>query len=48
MQHYVYTHQLRYADFDAAKDSFDYTVPVPQIMETVFVKSCQSIRQHFP
>lgn len=48
MAHYDYTRQLRYADFDAAKDSFDYRQPVPQMMETIFVRSCQSIRQHFP
>jgi hypothetical protein len=48
MQHYDYTHQLRYQDFDAAKDSFDYKNPIPQMMETMFVSSCAPLRAHFP
>ena len=47
LQHYDYTHQLRYQDFDAAKDSFDYKNPVPQVMETMFVNSCTPLRKHF-
>lgn len=48
MTHYDYTHQLRYQDFDAAKDSFDYKNPVPQVMADAFVASCASLRKHFP
>lgn len=48
LQHYDYTHQLKYAEFDAAKDSFDYTNPVPEAWETMFVASCASMRKHFP
>jgi uncharacterized LabA/DUF88 family protein len=44
MQHYDYTHQLKYADFDQARDSFDYGNPLPQQLEDAFVASCQSLR----
>lgn len=44
LQHYDYTHQLRCAHFDAARDSFDYANPVPKMMEDAFVASCASLR----
>ena len=48
MAHYDSTRQLRYPDFDAARDSFDYKTGVPQTMEDMFVKTCAPVRQHFP
>lgn len=39
LQHYDYTHQLRYQDFDCAKDNFNYKNDVPQAMETMFVST---------
>jgi uncharacterized LabA/DUF88 family protein len=47
LQHYDYTHQLQYADFDAARDSFDYKNPVPRTMEDLFVSTCGGIRAGF-
>ena len=44
MKHYDFTHQLRYADFDAARDSFDYRQPVPRSMADMFVASCAPLR----
>ncbi len=44
LQHYDYTHQLRYPDFDAAQDSFDYTNPVSQAMADMFVAACATAR----
>jgi len=48
LKHYDYTHQLRYPDFDAARDSFDYKNPVAQAMEDMFATTCAPVRQHFP
>lgn len=48
LQHYDYTHQLRYPDFDAARDSFDYRNPVPQVMADAFAASVAPLRQNFP
>jgi uncharacterized LabA/DUF88 family protein len=42
--HYDFTHQLRRADFDAARDSFDYHNPLPQAMADLFVNSCATLR----
>jgi len=47
LTHYDYTRQLRYADFDAARDSFDYSQAVDQAMEEVFAASCAPLRKHF-
>jgi uncharacterized LabA/DUF88 family protein len=47
LAHYDYTHQLRYADFDAARDSFDYKNPVPKAMEDLFVSTCLTLRAGF-
>lgn len=47
LQHYDYTHQLQYAAFNAASDSFDYKNPVPEAMEDMFVSTCASIRAGF-
>jgi uncharacterized LabA/DUF88 family protein len=47
LQHYDYTHQLRFPDFDAARDSFDYSIPVAQAMQDTFVASCQPLRTNF-
>lgn len=44
LQHYDYTYQLRYADFDAARDSFNYANPVPQPMVDMFVAACAPAR----
>lgn len=44
MTHYDYTRQLRFDDFDAARDNFDYKNHVPQHMADAFVASCASIR----
>jgi uncharacterized LabA/DUF88 family protein len=46
MQHYDYTHQLRYQDFDAARDSNDYRNPVPQVMQDMFVATCAPLRNN--
>jgi uncharacterized LabA/DUF88 family protein len=47
LPHYDYTHQLRYADFDAARDSFDYKAPIPQALANTFARSCDPLRGHF-
>jgi hypothetical protein len=47
LPHYDYTHQLRYADFDAARDSFDYTSPVPLALANTFARSCDPLRTYF-
>lgn len=44
LNHYDYTYQLRYADFEASKDSFDYSNPIPKAMEDMFVNSCAPLR----
>ena len=48
LSHYDYTRQLRFPDFDAARDSFDYSQPIDQVMENAFVVSCTPLRRHFP
>jgi uncharacterized LabA/DUF88 family protein len=48
LKHYDYTHQLRYQDFDAARDSFDYKNPVPQLMVDMLTATCAPLRKHFP
>lgn len=48
MTHYDYTRQLRYEDFDAARDSFDYSEPIDPTMEELFASSCADLRKHFP
>jgi uncharacterized LabA/DUF88 family protein len=47
LPHYDFTHQLRYADFDAARDSFDYKSPVPLALADTFARSCTLMREHF-
>lgn len=47
LPNYDFTHQLRYADFDAARDSFDYTIPIPQSLGQTFARSCEPLRKHF-
>lgn len=47
LNHYDYTHQLRYAEFDAARDNFDYRNPVPQMMQAAFVQACAALRTDF-
>lgn len=47
LNHYDYTHQLRYAEFEAAKDNFDYRNPVPQMMAAAFVQACAPLRVDF-
>lgn len=44
---YDYTRQLRYEDFDAARDSFDYSESVDATMEQMLAASCATLRQHF-
>lgn len=47
LQHYDYTHQVSYVDFDAARDSFDYKNPVPKGMQDLFVTTCAGLRASF-
>lgn len=47
LQHYDYTHQVRLADLDAARHSFDYENPVPKALEDLFVSTCTSPRAGF-
>jgi uncharacterized LabA/DUF88 family protein len=47
LAHYDYTHQLRLAEFNAAKDNFDYRNAVPQLMRDAFVNSCAALRANF-
>jgi uncharacterized LabA/DUF88 family protein len=47
LTHYDYTRQLRYPDFDAARDSFDYSQPIDPTMEKLFADSCVPLRKHF-
>jgi uncharacterized LabA/DUF88 family protein len=47
LSHYDYTRQLRFPDFEAAKDSFDYSEHIAQAMETTFAASCDPLRRHF-
>jgi uncharacterized LabA/DUF88 family protein len=44
LKHYDYTHQLRYQDFDNARDSFDYRQPLNATMEQAFIMSCGTLR----
>jgi hypothetical protein len=48
LQHYDYTRQLKFEDFDAARDSFDYTNPLAEKLEELFIASCAPIRAAFP
>lgn len=48
LQDYDYTHQLRYPDFDATKDNFDYQNPVPEVMADAFAVAVAPIRANFP
>ncbi len=48
LNHYDHTRQLRYGDFDAARDSFDYSAPIEPAMAATFASSCGQIRKHFP
>lgn len=45
LSHYDYTRQLRYSDFESARDSFDYSVPVPRETEEMFAASCAPLRK---
>lgn len=47
LDHYDYTHQLRRADFEEARDNFDYAQPVPADMQDMFAAVCQSLRANF-
>jgi hypothetical protein len=41
MGHYDYTHQLKRADFDEARDSFNYTKEIPEVWKQAFINSCK-------
>lgn len=43
MGHYDYTHQLTRADFEEARDSFDYTKEIPEVWKQAFIGSCASM-----
>jgi uncharacterized LabA/DUF88 family protein len=47
LRHYDFTQQLKYDDFDAGRDSFDYAQPIARAMEDMFVATCAPIRTHF-
>jgi uncharacterized LabA/DUF88 family protein len=48
MRDYDYTHQQSRADFDAARDSFDYTKELDPKWKQLYVDSCKSYRPTGP
>jgi hypothetical protein len=48
LDHYDFTQQLRREDFAAARDSFDYSQPVPAATQSMFAAACQPLRANFP
>jgi len=48
MDEYDYTHQLKRADFDAARDSFNYTEELDRGWKAAFVRSCEPYRPTGP
>ncbi len=44
LRHYDFTLQLRRADFEHVRDSFDYHNPLPRTMEDLLVNSCAPLR----
>lgn len=47
LEEYDFTHQLRQADFDAARDSFEYSRSVEPALATTFARSCDPLRKDF-
>ena len=44
LRHYDFTHQLGKDDFDAARDSFNYTRELDPVWKDAFIKSCAAYR----